>query len=50
MSSDIRVLVIKLADRLHNMRTLAYMTKPKQIQKAKAGQRDYAKFLAERGI
>ncbi|HEX2508310.1 MAG TPA: HD domain-containing protein, partial [Miltoncostaeaceae bacterium] len=28
MSSDIRVLVIKLADRLHNMRTLAYMTKP----------------------
>ena len=33
MSSDIRVLVIKLADRLHNMRTLSYMTKPSRSRR-----------------
>jgi len=31
-------------------RGLAKFYSPEQIQKAKAGQRDYAKFLAERGI
>ena len=50
MGKDIRVIIIKLADRIHNMRTIEYLSETKRVEKAKENMEIYAPIADRLGM